>query len=243
MTNDIDMMKGFFTVHRTLPREGPGEAADVHWALSQIPTPARVLDAACGSGADTETLAKALPGAHIEAIEKTPHFATETAERLADFGARITVREGDAFAPGGRYDFIWCAGAVYFAGIENALTGWRANLAPGGTIAFSEPVQEADASAAARAFWDGEYSPDTLAGLQEKVARAGYRILSTRQITGASWAAFYDPMEARIAQLRAQGATADVEAACAACTEEIAKWRAAPDEIAYLLMLVAPDDR
>lgn len=235
-------MQAFFTVHRDLPREGPGEPADVHWALSQIAPPTRVLDAACGSGADTVTLAQALPDAQIEAIEKTPHFATETAARVAEFGPRVTVREGDAFAPGGTYDFIWCAGAVYFAGIEAALTGWRANLAPGGTIAFSEPVLDPGASAAAQAFWAGEYAPDDSATLHAKVQAAGYRLLGSRLIRGAPWATYYDPMEARIARLRAQGVTPEVEAACADCSDEIAKWRAGQDEIAYLLMLVVPNE-
>jgi|GEM_PF-4683729 len=55
------MSSAFFTVHRDLDREGPGEAADVHWALDVAGTPedARILDAACGPGADMVTLAKA----------------------------------------------------------------------------------------------------------------------------------------------------------------------------------------
>ena len=44
----------FFTVHCDLPREGPGEAADVLWALGHLNAggPLDVMDAACGPGAD-----------------------------------------------------------------------------------------------------------------------------------------------------------------------------------------------
>jgi hypothetical protein len=61
----------FFTVHRDLPREGPGEPADVLWALKTagVPGAVTVLDAACGPGADTVTLADALPDATITGMD------------------------------------------------------------------------------------------------------------------------------------------------------------------------------
>lgn len=42
----------FFALHRDLPREGPGEAADVAWALevAGVAPGARVADAGCGPG-------------------------------------------------------------------------------------------------------------------------------------------------------------------------------------------------
>ncbi|MFC6759581.1 hypothetical protein ACFQFQ_08945 [Sulfitobacter porphyrae] len=48
-----DDMTAFYQLHRDLPREGPGEAADVAWAtaLADLAPVARVADVACGPGA------------------------------------------------------------------------------------------------------------------------------------------------------------------------------------------------
>lgn len=72
----------FFTVHRDLPREGPGEAADVRWALDQLGLsgPIDVLDAACGPGADLVELADALPQARIDMLRgQSPDTALRAA--------------------------------------------------------------------------------------------------------------------------------------------------------------------
>ncbi len=77
----------FFIVHRDLDREGPGDASDVHWALNllDIAGPVRVLDAGCGPGADTETLAASLPEAQILAVDGQDHFIQAAAARCARF--------------------------------------------------------------------------------------------------------------------------------------------------------------
>ena len=128
----------FFTVHCDLPREGPGEAADVLWALGHLNAtgPLDVMDAACGPGADLMTLAKALPDATITGIEKTPHFVIEAQARTADYAPRVSVIEGDMAQPGGPYDLIWCAGAVYFLGVTEGLKIWRTALKSGGAVVF-----------------------------------------------------------------------------------------------------------
>lgn len=234
MTGD---MQAFFEVHRGLPREGPGLPEDVHWALAQIKPPARVLDAACGPGADTATLAEALPQARIEAVEMVPHFVTEARERTARFGDRIMVLEADMLSMSGPYDLIWCAGAVYFAGIARALGAWRKALSPGGYVAFSGPVLEPGASKAARRFWDGEGQVSSEAQVLSKVQAAGYRVLETRRIVGAAWEAYYTPMQAHIDALRAANPTDAVAQACDQAEAEMSNWRAARDEVAYLLIL------
>ena len=187
--------EAFFTLHRDLPREGPGDPDDVHWALQQIPTPARVLDAACGPGADTLTLAAALPAAQMSARDQVAHFAQAATERPASFGARVAVAQGDMFDAPGPFDLIWCAGAAYFEGVTESLTRFAAQLAPGGHVAFSEPVKPGPtAPQAAHDFW-AEYPAITTAdGIEARVTAAGFRTLATRLIVGAPWAAYYDPL-------------------------------------------------
>ena len=236
-------MSGFFTLHRDLPREGPGEAADVQWALAQIPVlaqvPGRVADLACGPGADLVTLAGALPGATVTGIDAQSHFVAAAQARVAGFGARVAVRQGDMLDPGGPYDLIWCAGAIYMPGIAKALARWRGALAPGGHITFSAPVLVGGPDAITDEFWAGVPVVVDQAGIARLVAQAGFRTLATRLVIGQPWAGYYAPMAARIALLR-PGAGADLSQVLDEAEREIALWRDHPAAIAYLLSVVAP---
>ena len=233
------MRPEFFTLHRDLPREGPGSAAEVAWVLDRIAPPARVLDLACGPGADTVELAQRLPAARIEAVEQVRHFVEAAQRATARFGDRVTVRQGDMRAVTGQHDLIWCMGAVYFLGIEAALPLWRPALAPGGHLAFTEPVLvETPASATAAAFW-GDHPVGDAGAIAGRVAAAGYRTLATRLLTGAPWEDYYAPLERRIAALR-PGASAALTQVLDEAEREVTLWRRAPDQIAYLLTLAAP---
>lgn len=227
-------------LHRDMPRQGPGLPGDVRWALDIAGTPeiARIADAGCGPGADLLTLADARPEAKIEGIEMMPHLAEEA--RAATAGLpNVSVRQGDMAALTGPYDLIWCAGALYFLGIAQGLSGWRAALAPGGCVAFSEPVLEAGASETARAFWQDYSEARDLDGIAEEARRAGFELLGHRRVVGDAWRGYYDALSARIAKLRpgARGALADLLERSA---REIRLWQAAPDEIAYALLVVRP---
>lgn len=233
----------FFTVHRDLPREGPGEAADVHWALSQLDLSGAVdvLDAACGPGADLVTLAAALPEARITGIDKVAQFANAARSRVAGYGPRVAVRAGDMTRLDHSYDLIWCAGALYFTGVTEGLRGWRSALNPGGAVAFSEPVLRNTApDAAVLAFWE-EYPQITdLDGIVARVEAAGFAVQAHRMIAGAPWEAYYAPMQARIDMLRRRNPDAALRAALDENQREIDRWRAAPDQIAYALVIATP---
>ena len=160
---------------------------------------------------------------------------------LRPFGDRVQVRQGDMAKLDGPYDLIWCAGAIYFIGIAQALRAWRPALAEGGRVAFSEPCLLPRPSQAARDFWSVEYPQITdMAGIRDRVAQAGYRVLGENLQIGAAWENYYLPMERRIASLR-PGASPELAAALDTAEAEIARWRAAPSEIAYALMVVAPE--
>lgn len=235
-------MSEFFTLYRNLHREGPGEAADVHWALAQLDRPpARVADLACGSGADLESLAQALPDARLTGIDRQDHFVREARARTLRFGARITLKTGDMADPGGPHDLIWCAGAVYFIGIKAALRAWKPCLAPGGVVAFSEPVLvPGPASKVVAEFWGSEgfdlFSAPEINGL---ITEAGFRTRASRLIIGSAWQNYYSPLENRIAALR-PGASPALTQVLDTTAREIALWRQAPDQIAYLLSIVEP---
>lgn len=234
--------EAFFQIHRGLDREGPGTPDDVHWALDQIAPPARIFDAACGPGADTHTLAAALPQAQIVAIDKQAQFIADTQTRCVGFGARVTARTGDMFEASGPFNLIWCAGAVYFAGVRESLTRFGAMLVPDGTIAFSEPIAPGKAAPkAAHDFWQDYPALTDAAGIAEHIRAAGFTSVGTRLIKGAAWQNYYDPMQARITLLRASDPDPELTAALDENQREIDLWRAAPDHIAYQLNVVQRD--
>lgn len=233
----------FFTVHSDLPREGPGTAQDVHWAvdLAGVGGAERVLDAASGPGADTVTLAQACPNAQILAIDKQAHFIEEVSRRTKVFEGRVQPQQGDYTNISGAFDFIWCAGAVYFVGIEAALAAWRPHLAQGAAVAFSEPAWTSDTpSDVARAFWADYPGMSDLATLTSRIDAAGWRILGQRWVGHAGWSAYYEPKAKRLAMLRAQGVDDAVLDVIENSEREIGMWRQSPEDIDYRLFVVSP---
>jgi len=231
----------FYTLFRTLPREGPGEAADVAWASAQacLAKDVAICDVACGSGADIAPLLAACPHGHVTAFDKQPHFIDEAKARIGD-DPRVTLRVGDMTNIGGPYDFIWCTGAVYFLGVGEALTLWRKALKPGGVIAFSEPCWWGGRRAErAQKLWaDYEVMTDQ-AGVTAQIKAAGYDVIATRRLSAAAWDGYYAALDARSAMLRPE-ADQDLRAVLDGMAEEIAVWRAHGDEYGYLLSVVRP---
>lgn len=230
--------ESFFAVHTDLPREGPGEGPDLAWALglARLAEGAAICDAGAGAGGDVEGLL-AVPGARVLAIDSHPGFVAQMRARFAG-EERLVVEEADMAAlaghPAGPFDLIWCAGALYFLGLENGLARMAAALKPGGVLAFSEPCHFVAApSEAAVGFWEG-YPTRDAAGIAAAVAAAGYDSLGVRALGEAAWEAYYGPMEARIDALRA-GADARLALMLDLCAGEAALWRRVRAETGYLL--------
>ncbi|QEW19896.1 trans-aconitate 2-methyltransferase [Marinibacterium anthonyi] len=232
-------MTAFHRLYTGLDREGPGAPEDVLWALDRlgISGDARICDAGCGSGADTWTLGDALPRARIEAVEQMDHLAVEAALRCVAL-TNVSVRAGDMADLEGPYDLIWSAGALYFLGVSEGLRAWAPALAKGGAVAFSEPVRLAEDAATDR-FWAGYGALSDLDGIRARVEAAGFAVVDHRLIVGAPWTAYYRSLAARIVDL-SDDPDPEMQAVLAASWEEIANWRAAPDRIAYALVLARP---
>ncbi len=231
----------FFTVHADLPREGPGETADVAWAaeVAGVTSRANILDAASGPGGDIGALLRVAARGHVTAIDKHAPFI-EAAEARWGKNDNVALLTGDYLTPEGPFDFIWCAGAVYFVGIEAALAGWRNALAEGGSIAFSEPCLFTDTpSDGAIAFWDGYDRLTDADGIAVQIDAAGYDVVATRRISDIAWESYYRPMEDRISKLR-RGADEKMIAALDEHSAEIEAWRTHKDETGYLLSVVKP---
>lgn len=228
----------FFTVHHDLPREGPGEAADVAFALdlAGLTPGASICDAGAGTGGDVAALLAA-PGVRVLAIDTQESFVAAMQVRLGG-APRVRVERWDMAAlqahPRAPFDLIWCAGALYFLGLEDGLAAMGRALRPGGVLAFSEPCfRTADPTDAARDFWEG-YPTRPEADILRAVSAAGYEVLGARVLSDRAWEAYYRPMEARIAALR-PGADDRLAAMLDLCANEAATWRAVRAETGYLL--------
>ena len=92
----------------------------------------------------------------MTALDKHRAFVDDVLVQFGD-NPRVTAYKGDMAKLKGPFDFIWCAGAVYFLGIRKALRAWRPALTRGGAVAFSQPaLLVADPSEAARVFWGSD---------------------------------------------------------------------------------------
>lgn len=227
----------FFTVHKDLPREGPGTPDDVAWAvaLADVPKDAVICDIGAGPGGDVAALLSAAPGGRVVAVDM--HFADTIAARFAD-QPRVRAVKAD-MAEAARFedapfDMIWSAGALYFLGLDLAVETMRSALYPGGVLAFSEPCKFVDTpSDRASAFFE-DYPLRTAEDIADKVAKAGFDVLGQRKISDAGWEDYYQPIEARIGALRPD-ADAKLTKMLDACAQEVVNWRAVRDEVGYVL--------
>lgn len=229
--------QAFFTVHADLPREGPGLETDVAWALERaaLPRGARVVDAGCGPGADIVALRR-VPGATVLGVDTHAGFVAQARARYRD-DPRVRLEQADmatlADHTEAPFDMIWCAGALYFLGLEAGLRTLSGALKKGGVLAFSEPCFFAKApSDAARVFWEG-YPTRTRPEIIKAVRAAGYDFVASRALPDASWEAYYIPLEERIAALRPT-ADAALTTMLDFCADEAAIWRRVRAETGYM---------
>ncbi|WP_224814656.1 trans-aconitate 2-methyltransferase [Hasllibacter sp. MH4015] len=233
--------ESFFTLHADLPREGPGETADVAWAaeVGEVTSRAHVLDAASGPGGDIGALLRVAARGHVTAIDQHAPFI-EAAQARWGKDDRVTLLTGDFLSPEGPFDFIWSAGAVYFVGIETALDAWRKALADGGVIAFSEPCLFTDnPSEGAVAFWGGYDKLTNPDGIAAQIAAAGFETLAARPVSDIGWESYYRPLEDRVAKLR-RGADERLLKLLDDEGQEPERWRKHKHETGYLLSVVRP---
>ena len=249
-TDNPKAMEVFDDVHGNLPREGPGNRSCTQRALTlaadTVPPDARVLDIACGPGMQTLDLATRWPSATIDAVDRHPSYVAEAKRRVAaaGFSERIEVSRANMralpFEPLS-FDLIWCEGAAYIMGVEEALLAWHPLLKRGGVFAFSEAVWlRDDPPADLLDFWtDGYPDMSDVEHCRELVVKCGYRLVGDFVLPEAAWwDDYYLPMEERIKSLVSKygGASLSMHA-LNECQREIDLYRSFADFYGYVFVV------
>jgi len=107
------------------------------------PAGSHVLEAGCGVGAQTVTLAQNSPKAHITSIDISAQSVAEAEQKVTAAGfTNVTFQQGDifnlTFAPESFDHIFVCYVLEHLANPEQALTALQTVLKPGGTMTVIE---------------------------------------------------------------------------------------------------------
>ncbi|WP_434599278.1 bifunctional class I SAM-dependent methyltransferase/N-acetyltransferase [Streptomyces sp. A5-4] len=236
------------TLHRGLPRQGPGSDATTRHLFSlagPLPPRPRVLDLGCGPGRASLLLAAEFD-AEVTAVDLYEPFLAvlrRSAEARGLGGAIRTEQAdmGELPHPDGSFDLVWAESSAYNLGFDTALRGWRRLLAPGGAVVLTEAEWTVEKpSAGARAFWDQLYALRSRAENAAGAIAAGYHVLGSYGQPPSDWDEYYVPLGARADA--ADPAVPGMEQAVAATREEIAVRRAHGAEYGYTGYVLRPVD-
>ena len=209
--SDPRYMEVFFQIHDGLPREAPGDEASARRALAalgDLPPEPLVLDLGCGPGAATPLLARET-GGHVVGLDLHGPFLREVGRRArqAGVGSRVHAvhgnMEGPPFAPA-TFDLVWSEGALYSVGFGRGLGIARDLLRPGGHLVASEAVWlVSEPPEEIRRWWQGEYPAIApVSATLDAVAASGLSVLEHFALPASAWWEYYDPLQARLAELR-----------------------------------------
>ena len=241
----------FFELFSGLPRQGPGNTKSTRRALSFIPklsSQSRILDIGCGTGAQTFVLAEATP-AQIVAIDNHPPYVDEVNRKAANLNIsdRVVGRVADMRLlefTNGSFDLIWCEGAIYNFGVEDALLDWRKLLRKEGSIAFTEVCwRKPDPPVACKDFWEREYPAiRSKASLLAVIEASGYEVIGQFEVPmSAWWGEYYEPLQMNINEFRERyKGDKDTEELCDQCEYEITIWREYAEFYGYEFLVLEP---
>lgn len=151
----------------------------------------RLLDVACGTGRFLRLLGDLLPGARLEGLELSPHYAEHARALTAGVGAVITEGNAEAMPyDDGAFDAISCVFLFHELpreAREHVAAELFRVLSPGGTLAFLDSAQLVDASDIG---WFLEGFPEVYhepyfktwlqSPVEELLAGAGFTVQATR---------------------------------------------------------------
>jgi SAM-dependent methyltransferase len=244
-----EIMAAYTEVFDGLDYLGPGDRDTtkmlVERVATDLPPAPRVADLGCGVGASALVLAATLSDARVLALDLHAPFIARLREAAIREGVadRLTAMAADMSDPppldgvAGGFDLIWSESAIYSLGRRTALALWQPLLQPNGWLVFSDIVwcrEPTERSALAQAFWGGEYpdlrDADTVV---RELAAAGFEPGSPTLAPAMAWANYYEPLRARLRELKGAPFSSDALAQLILDLErEIDTHDASGDEVA-----------
>jgi SAM-dependent methyltransferase len=195
-----------------MERLSPGGRIHTLNALAMLPPRLFdvIVDAGCGTGAQTLVLARALERT-IHAVDVHEPFLVELRERAEAAGLAHLVEThcmdmADVPQAFPRIDLLWSEGAAYAIGFPNALRTWATAVVPGGFAVVSDLVWlKDDAPAAVKDFLATGYPEMVRLEANLAVAEsAGYRVHGTYTLPPEAWTqGYYDELGPRATVLLA----------------------------------------
>ncbi len=254
MDDNERYMRAFLAVFEGVLRQGPGEdtCTERAWRFlaerEGFPERPEILDAGCGSGAQSLLLARLCGGARIRALDfHAPFLATlrERAEKEGTLDRIRTVEGSIAEMPfeDGAFDVVWSEGALFTVGFARGVREARRCLRPGGYLAASELAWLTPDPPEEVAAYFGSRYPAMLSreGNRSLIESQGFRVQEDFVLPERAWLEeYYAPLEDRIAQVRpgieAEGDPAALRA-LRDLSEEIDVYRRFREHYGYVLYL------
>lgn len=134
---------GYDPLENTRLQDQAGTLVDLLHADTAYPTGATVLEAGCGVGAQTVTLARRSPGARFTSVDISADSVAEATRRVADADlTNVELRQADIFAldlPSASFDHVFvCFVLEHLDRPVEALRVLHDLVRPGGTITLIE---------------------------------------------------------------------------------------------------------
>lgn len=240
----------FLEMFEGLSRLGPGSFETTEKAFHFVPNKKSVksiLDIGCGTGGQALNLCQ-LTDAHITSVDFFPRFLEDYKKRAQKLGLtdRLTIQQGDMNNldfPDESFDLLWCEGAAFIIGFENALSKWKRLMKPGGCLGISELIYtKRDVPERMRAKFDAQGVPFRMSSdLEKLIEENGYRLLGKFVLPKQDWVDFYEPLEVRIQEILAKypGNETAMEVA-QDMQEEIDIFRDFSDAYSYAFYVIQP---
>ncbi len=138
MSNRPAYVHGYDERESARLRDQAGSVVDLLHGDTSYPAGSLVLEAGCGTGAQTVTLARNSPGARFLSVDISAVSLAEAKKRCAGL-ANVEFRQADLFEISGSFDHVFvCFLLEHLSRPLEALRRLKALLKPGGTMTVFE---------------------------------------------------------------------------------------------------------
>lgn len=244
----MDQIGALYHLFEGLPRQGPGSPGATRKALAVarplLPEAPRTFDLGCGTGGQTLVLADALRCPVVAGDIHRPNLEMlETRAREQGLNDYIETRKMSVEGldePPASVDLIWCEGAAFTVGVENALAHWRPFLKPGGIAVYSDLCWLTDdRPEPAVNHWEDDYPAMLDTG--QSIRRAdslGYDLLDLMVLDREAWEVeYFQPLRQRIDDLK-EGAEPMLAAVIGATEREMEVVARFGDSFGYVFFVL-----